>query len=427
MSKPHVSFETQGERYETHLSNNTPTGDRRSAGEGIDYFTSDGSVDGSMEEGSDGTQRRRRASLSIRMPPPQSQVGLAFTALQYLPMPVMVLSSTKHIVLANEAIGRLLGIDLDEADPEDEAEPQQEQPEEPDVDSTAEILQGKTLGELGIDLLQGGNAVFVSWEDVLQNVVDDATKAQKAYRKHCGDVAQEKEDEASGIDTRKRSTSVASSKLSQSGIPKKTTEVHDAAVDIVFSTIRDPLTGLPKPPSELVSEQRAHADAHMQSKMIISVWATEDEQFFTLTFTAAAEVEVSKGSSFSGSASHSGSTTELSKTTSRIVSRRNAPLNSGHPSTVSSNSSSASDPHGRGHRSRFSPAGTPNMPSPITFPPRGPPDRSTAAAAPSIFTKSNRLKDAILNSMSFPAYGKFCTSRLFSSSASPNVPCSLPY
>jgi PAS domain-containing protein len=414
MSKPHVSFETQGVRYETHLSDNTRAEDRRSAGEPVDYFTSDGSVDGSVEEGTDGTQRRRRASLSIRMPPPESQASLAFTALQYLPMPVMVLSSTKHIVLANEAIGRLLGIDLDEAEDEEE-DKNEPQPEELDAESTADILQGKTLGELGIDLLQGGNAVFVSWEDILQNVVDDAAKAQQAYRKHCGDVAQEKEDDDSittpmGMDTRKRSTSVASSKHSQSGAPKKTTEVHDAAVDIVFSTIRDPLTGLPKPPSELVSEQQLHANSHMQSKMIISVWATEEEQYFTLTFTAAAEVEEKKGSSFSGSASRSGSTTDISKTTSRLVSRRNAPMNSGFPSTVSSASeSSASDPHGRGYRSRSSPAGTPNMPSPIAFPPRGPPDRSTAAAAPSIFTKSNRLKDAILNSMNIPAYGKHIT------------------
>jgi PAS domain-containing protein len=414
MSKPHVSFETQGVRYETHLSDNTRAEDRRSAGEPVDYFTSDGSVDGSVEEGTDGTQRRRRASLSIRMPPPESQASLAFTALQYLPMPVMVLSSTKHIVLANEAIGRLLGIDLDETE-EEEEDKNEPQPEELDAESTADILQGKTLGELGIDLLQGGNAVFVSWEDILQNVVDDAAKAQQAYRKHCGDVAQEKEDDDSittpmGMDTRKRSTSVASSKHSQSGAPKKTTEVHDAAVDIVFSTIRDPLTGLPKPPSELVSEQQLHANSHMQSKMIISVWATEEEQYFTLTFTAAAEVEEKKGSSFSGSASRSGSTTDISKTTSRLVSRRNAPMNSGFPSTVSSASeSSASDPHGRGHRSRSSPAGTPNMPSPIAFPPRGPPDRSTAAAAPSIFTKSNRLKDAILNSMNIPAYGKHIT------------------
>lgn len=399
MSKPHVSFETQGVRYETHPADP----DARAAVEGIDYFTSDGSVDG--DEVSRVGQRRRRASLSITMPPPQSQAGLAFTALQYLPMPVIVLSSTKHIILANEAIGRLLGIDLgeDENDaPEGEDDTNEE---EQDAESTADLLQGKTLGELGIDLLQGGNAVFVSWEDILQNVVDDASKAQKAYQRHREGVAQDKEDVTPG-DTRNRSHSVASSKHSQSGVVKKTTEVHDAAVDIVFSTVRDSHTGLPKPAPDSVSGQVAHASAHMQAKMIISVWATEEEQYFTLTFTAAADVDSSvKSSSYSGSVSHTGSTTELSKPTSRIVSRPNPSLHSGFPSAVSSNSSSSpSDPHRKSRRKRDSPAGTPNMPSPMAFPPRGPPDKSAQAAAPTIFTKSNRLKDAILNSMSFPAY-----------------------
>jgi PAS domain S-box-containing protein len=392
MSKPHVSFETHGVRYESHLTDN----DARAAVEGIDYFTSDGSVDG--EELSRGGQRRRRASLSIRMPPPQSQAGLAFTALQYLPMPVLVLSSTKHIVLANEAIGRLLGIDLAETDEDDENEGEDgTHDEEQDVESTADLLQGKTLGELGIDLLQGGNAVCVSWEDILQNVVDDASKAQKAYKRHCEGLEQEKEDDAYRGDTRKRSHSVASSKHSLSGM-KKTTEVHD----IVFSTARDSSTGLPRPAPESVTEQVAHASAHMQAKMIISVWATEEDQYFTLTFTAAADVDTSKTNSSLGSASHSGSTTELSK---RVVSRPVASLNSGFPSAVSSNSSSSpSDPHRKSRRSRGSPTGTPNIPSPMNFPPRGPPDKAAQAAAPTIFTKSNRLKDAILNSMSFPAY-----------------------
>jgi PAS domain S-box-containing protein len=397
MSKPHVSFETHGVRYESHLTDT----DARAAVEGIDYFTSDGSVDG--EDLSFGGQRTRRASLSIRMPPPQSQAGLAFTALQYLPMPVLVLSSTKHIVLANEAVGRLLGIDLAEADEDDEHEGEDgtHNEEEQDVESTADLLQGKTLGELGIDLLQGGNAVFVSWEDILQNVVDDASKAQKAYKRHREGLEQEKEDDAYGGNSRKRSHSVASSKHSLSSM-RKTTEVHDAAVDIVFSTVRDSSTGLPRPPPDSVTEQVTHASAHMQAKMIISVWATEEDQYFTLTFTAAADVDTAKTSSSMGSASHSGSTTELSK---RVVSRPVASLHSGFPSAVSSNSSSSpSDPHRKSRRSRGSPTGTPNIPSPMNFPPRGPPDKSAQAAAPTIFTKSNRLKDAILNSMSFPAY-----------------------
>lgn len=401
MSKPHVSFETQGVRYESHLTDT----DARAAAEGIDYFTSDGSVDGDELAAHVG-RRRRQASLSIRMPPPQSQAGLAFTALQYLPMPVLVLSSTKHIVLANEAIGRLLGIDLDEADESEDDEEKTEggtQDEPQDVESSSDLLQGMTLGELGIDLLQGGNAVCVTWEDILQNVVDDASKAQKAYKKHCEEMAQDKEDEASG-NTRNRSHSVASSKHSRTSV-RKTTEVHDAAVDIVFSTVRDPHTGLPKPAPDSITEQVAHASAHMQAKMIISVWATETDQYFTLTFTAAADLSSGGASTLSGSASHSGSTTELSKPTSRVVSRpANPSLHSGFPSAVSSNSSSSASDARRKSRHRGSPSGTPNMPSPMAFPPRGPPDKAAQAAAPTIFTKSNRLKDAILNSMSFPAY-----------------------
>ncbi|KAL1583827.1 hypothetical protein WHR41_07201 [Cladosporium halotolerans] len=393
MSRPHVSFETQGLRHESH---NTTGDEYRAGAEGIDYFTSDGSVDDSAEEWADGGQRRRRASLSIRMPPPQSHTGLAFTALQYLPMPVMVLSSMKHIVLANESMGRLLGIDH-VFDDTDAACEDGSNVEGQTVESTSDLLHGKTLGELGIDLLQGGNAVFVSWEDILQNVVDDAAKAQKAYKKYFQD-GQSKDDEPSN-NTRKRSTSIASSKYSHTGAEK--TEVHDSAVDVVFSTFRDSRTGLPKPASASVADHLSHAHAHIQAKMIISVWSTEEEYFFTLTFTAAPDGSVGKASTLSGSGS---STSDLSKTTSRIVPRANTPAST-FPSGVSSNSSSgASELHRRTQRARSSPSATPNVPSPIEFPPRGPPDKSVSTSAPTIFTKSNRLKDAILNSMSFPAY-----------------------
>ncbi|KAM0712220.1 hypothetical protein Q7P37_011314 [Cladosporium fusiforme] len=395
MSPPHVSFETQTARHE---SNNATADERRTAAENVDYFTSDGSVDGSVDEAG---HRRRRASLSITMPPLQSHTDVAFTALQYLPMPVIVLSSGKQIVLANEAMGRLLGIDRDFDGANSDCEGDSEDGTQ-DIESTTDLLQGNTLGDLGIDLLQGGNAIFVSWGDVLQNVVDDATKAQKAYRTHSRNAAQEKDDTRSD-ETRKRSVSTTSSKYSHLGI--NTTEVHDAAVDVVFSTHRDSKTGLPHPQPASVAEQLVHTNGHVQAKMIISVWATEDEQYFTLTFTAAADANIGKvsTSSASGHGSVMASTSDLSKTTSRVVPR--AQLNASIPSGVSSNSSSnASDIYRRTRRSRSSPAGTPNVPSPIEFPPRGPPEKTSPAAAPTIFTKSNRLKDAILNSMSFPAY-----------------------
>ena len=53
-----------------------------------DYFSADG---GSVRDDISPS----RAPLSIRIPPSQAKTEMAFTALQYLPMPVLVLSSAK--------------------------------------------------------------------------------------------------------------------------------------------------------------------------------------------------------------------------------------------------------------------------------------------------------------------------------------------
>jgi hypothetical protein len=74
----------------------------------------------------------------------------SLTALQYLPVPLLVLSSMKTVVLANEAMGRLLGIDFESAAFHDL--------------SISEVLQGKSMGDLGIDILQNGSPILVSWE-----------------------------------------------------------------------------------------------------------------------------------------------------------------------------------------------------------------------------------------------------------------------
>src|SRR5256885_559786 len=47
--------------------------------------------------------------LKLDIPHPTA-TEIAFTALQYLPIPVIVLTSLKTIALANETMGRLLGL-----------------------------------------------------------------------------------------------------------------------------------------------------------------------------------------------------------------------------------------------------------------------------------------------------------------------------
>jgi hypothetical protein len=88
-------------------------------------------------------------SLTMRVPSPTATVA-ALTALQYLPVPLIVLSSLKTVVLANEAMGRLLGINFESTAFHDL--------------SISEVLQDKSIGDLGIDILQNGSPILVSWE-----------------------------------------------------------------------------------------------------------------------------------------------------------------------------------------------------------------------------------------------------------------------
>lgn len=92
---------------------------------------------------------RSTDSLNLQIPSPTATMA-ALTALQYLPVPILVLSSLKTIVLANEAMGRLLGIDFESTAFHGQ--------------SVSEALEDKSVGDLGIDILQNGSPILVSWE-----------------------------------------------------------------------------------------------------------------------------------------------------------------------------------------------------------------------------------------------------------------------
>lgn len=77
----------------------------------------------------------------------------ALTALQYLPMPLVVLSGQKTVILANDAFARLLGIELPVLADDGET-----------LLSITDLVSGKGISELGVDLLQHGSPTWVSWE-----------------------------------------------------------------------------------------------------------------------------------------------------------------------------------------------------------------------------------------------------------------------
>ena len=86
------------------------------------------------------------SSMRIR----SSTAMASLAALQYLPVPLIVLSSLKTIVVANEAMGRLLGMDFESTVTEGM--------------SVSESLRGQGMNELGIDIIQNGSPILVSWE-----------------------------------------------------------------------------------------------------------------------------------------------------------------------------------------------------------------------------------------------------------------------
>ncbi|KAK5116305.1 hypothetical protein LTR85_009277 [Meristemomyces frigidus] len=378
MSRGRVSFEDRDYAREIREAAEEP--DEPQAD---DYFSADGSVDGAFSPG------RRRASLSIRIPPPQAKADIAFSALQYLPMPVLVLSSEKEVVMANEAMGRLFGIDVFADSDDTESGDMLTRLDSINVRSACDILYGTTLAQLGVDLLSNGSAVFVAWEDFLETIVDDASRAQSSETQLNTYHSKDK-DTTPTVHVHRRSTSSGASRRFSHASGSRT-EVHDAVVEVVFSTNRDPKTGLPV-------AARQDNTAHVQAQMIVSVWATEDSVYYTLTFTASQGDHVSTPGS---------SSSEGTKTSSRTVSRTPTTYSTSLSGGMSSNSSSNSSDHRRSANHSGTPTSgvsSPNSQPLVDFLPRGPPAKSSAASTPSIFSKTNRLKDALMNSMSIPAY-----------------------
>ena len=103
---------------------------------------------------------RSSPPTSLEIPKVPSAAETALAALQYLPTPLLVLSSLKTVILANEAMGRFLGL---------EGYTQEEEGAsirnvEGEGIAAQDILYGRTLSQIGIDMLQGGQPIWLSWE-----------------------------------------------------------------------------------------------------------------------------------------------------------------------------------------------------------------------------------------------------------------------
>lgn len=310
------------------------------------------------------------------MPPSQSAMDMAFTALQYLPTPLLVLSSNKTIVLANEAAGRLFGITANGSiHPDDALDANDLAHASSGPRSATDILYGLSVRSLGVDLLQNGSPVWVTWEDFLESLLGDSLDKT----------------ESTELDTPTDEDGEVTPKLDDPGIRRLTrypsnavdpnrAVVHEVVVDVAFSANRDPSTGLPQAPSESRARATPVVQAnHIEATLIISVWSLEGQQHYTLTFTAAHNVKPPQ-----------------QKSSSRSVTKMHRNYMSGMGSGGSSSSS------GR-HTQYSSHSGSPGSGS-IPWLPNGPATQIPSGSLSTLLSKSTKMKDALLDALPMPVY-----------------------
>lgn len=183
-----------------------------------------------------------------------SPAELALSAMQYLPYPLLVLSNLKALVMANDAMGRLLGLENDDGDATSN-----------DGISGVDRLRGQTLSQLGIDMLQDGRPVWVKWDSFLDGLAD-------VVGVESDDDTHHPESESSEGDV--TPTAERAEPLKRSSTHKSRSTVHDAVVEVIISHEK-------MSPACFARVHQRPTSKHVFAKMIITVWEIDEEKFFT--------------------------------------------------------------------------------------------------------------------------------------------------
>ncbi|KAL8730771.1 MAG: hypothetical protein Q9166_003841 [cf. Caloplaca sp. 2 TL-2023] len=317
--------------------------------------------------------------LLVNIPKIPGAAEAALAALQYLPTPLLVLSTWKTVVLANEAMGRLLGLDVKQQDKSSNVEEQEHIP-------ICDILRGQTLSQIGIDMLQDGQRIWVSWEKFLDTLADemDLDEHGRGIEVQDAEVLGAIKDHGhSHVETGKLSAGVPKSQPSSK--IRSRALVHDAVVNVVLSSqyIADGNVRTSK------SQSSPNSEGHIRAKMIISIWTLDGQKYFTLTFTHASNIPRPS------IRSHSRALSKASNPGRRSPSVQSSPPSPSTPGICpncgSTTSSALASPTG----------GTLSI---APFPPPSAPEKSDIANSPAVLKKLSRMKDAVMNAVDIPVF-----------------------
>ncbi|KAF8424493.1 hypothetical protein EV426DRAFT_547935, partial [Tirmania nivea] len=193
----------------------------------------------------------------INMSPSAEMSALAFASLQLLPVPVMVLSQDKVVGFANEAMATLLDIV-----PEEIPWPR---PDDWRPQSATDILRGKSLPEVGIEIRDEQSPGWESWRwnMLLEGVVKEMRGASEQK-------TESHQDSHNGVDYDKKVPHPIPWRMSL--------DLRGATTNVVFR----PRGAHNNAGHEIPRENQMQTS----SQMSVTAWELNSEIYFTLTFTS---------------------------------------------------------------------------------------------------------------------------------------------
>ncbi|KAI0158235.1 hypothetical protein GGR57DRAFT_40244 [Xylariaceae sp. FL1272] len=307
--------------------------------------------DGIREDGRAIGQREPRsgsfAGSPLRLPIAMiSPAQVAFSAMQFLPIPLLILNDLKTAVLANEAMGTLLGFDEE-------------------LSTTSARLKGQTLAQIGIDLLQEGRPIWISWESFLENLKTEMRSSHPIGTS------------PSSVANHHHSVPSLDSDAPSSGNYFGSSEkvAVDSAVDVV-------VTFKERHGTSVLKSRRSKYQT--TAKMIISIWEVDDsETYYTLTFS-----NIDSPSSFNSE--------------SRISAARMSALEVADRKSIPASSTSSMGSSGGSSSTSIVLSPTSVSVSANPFPSITPPSRLPQTSTPSFLQKVTVIKDAVLNNTQMP-------------------------
>ncbi|KAI8626713.1 hypothetical protein F5Y19DRAFT_478198 [Xylariaceae sp. FL1651] len=298
-------------------------------------------------------ERRSAPGSPLRLPMSMvSPAQLAFSAMQFLPVPLLVLNDLKTVVLANEAMGRLLG--------PIEGEPGRHA----DSSSISDMLRGQTLSQIGVDLLQDGRPVWLSWESFLEGL-----KTEMGAKHATESTSLNTDDNRDGVAPEFDSPSL--------DYPLAISEkvATDSVVDVIVTFKGFNNKTVPK---------SRRSEYQTTARMIITIWEIENYQtYFTLIF-----------SNTDSASSASESRIPVARPSILEAAERKSIPASNPPSAGSSSQDSSSASI---HRNSVSVSV-----SSTSFPSISPPSRLPQLSTPSFLQKVTIIKDALLDNTEMP-------------------------